>query len=124
MRKNISSGYEYEDEFGYSRAVRAGNFVFVSGTTARQPHLKGDAYVQAQAALETISQALQKADASLQDVVKTVIYVRDMADAPLIARAHSESFDTFRPVSTLVEVSRLTPEEARVEIEVTAIIQE
>lgn len=122
MRTNISSGYPYEDTYGYSRAVRVGDQVFVSGTTARQPHLDGDAYVQARAALETIAHALSEAGAELRHVVRTVAYVRDLADAPFVARAHSESFDLVRLASTIVEVSGLTPAEARVEIEVTAII--
>lgn len=122
MRKNISSGYAYENTYGYSRAVRVGDQVFVSGTTARPPHLDGDAYVQARAALETIAAALSEAGADLRHVVRTVVYVRDMADASLVARAHSESFGDVRPASTIVEVSGLTPAEARLEIEATAIV--
>ncbi|TWD80862.1 enamine deaminase RidA (YjgF/YER057c/UK114 family) [Kribbella amoyensis] len=124
MRTNISSGYAYEETYGYSRAVRVGDQIFVSGTTARAPHLDGDAYEQAQAALATVADALAQAGASLEHVVRTVVYVRDMADADLVARAHSESFGDVRPASTIVQVSALTPATAKVEIEVTAILSD
>ncbi|MGY8684861.1 RidA family protein [Bradyrhizobium sp. UFLA05-153] len=121
-RQNISSGYAFEDAYGYSRAVRVGNQVFVSGTTARPPELGGDAYMQAKAALATIANALAKTGAGMQHVVRTVVYVIDMADTQHIVRAHSEAFDQIRPASTLVQVAGLTPASARVEIEATAII--
>jgi enamine deaminase RidA (YjgF/YER057c/UK114 family) len=121
-RQNVSSGYAFENAYGYSRAVRAGNQVFVSGTTARSPQLDGDAYVQAKAALAIIAGALAETGAGIQHVVRTVVYVIDMADAQQVARAHSEAFDQIRPASTLVQVSALTPASARVEIEATAII--
>lgn len=121
-RQNISSGYAFEDVYGYSRAVRVGNQVLVSGTTARPPHLDGDAYVQAKAALAIIADALADAGAGMQHVVRTVVYVIDMADTQHIARAHSEAFDRIRPASTLLQVSGLTPASARVEIEAMAII--
>ena len=79
-RQNISSGYGFEDVYGYSRAVRVGNQVLVSGTTARPPQLGGDAYVQAKAALAMIAEALAKAGAGMQHVVRTVVYVIDMAN--------------------------------------------
>ena len=121
-RQNVSSGYAFEDIYGYSRAVRVGNQVFVSGTTARPPQLDGDAYLQAKAALAIIADALAKTGAGMQQVVRTVVYVIDMADTQHVARAHSEVFDQIRPVSTLVQVNALTPASARVEIEATAII--
>ena len=121
-RQNVSSGYGFEDIYGYSRAVRVGNQVFVSGTTARPPQLDGDAYLQAKAALAIIADALAKVGAGMQHVVRTVVYVVDMADTQHVARAHSEAFDQIRPASTLVQVSALTPASVRVEIEVTAII--
>jgi enamine deaminase RidA (YjgF/YER057c/UK114 family) len=121
-RQNFSSGYAFEDAYGYSRAVRVGNQVLVSGTTARPPQLEGDAYLQAKAALAIIADALAEAGAGLRHVVRTVVYVVDMADTQHIARAHSEAFGRIRPVSTLVQVNGLTPASARVEIEVTAII--
>jgi enamine deaminase RidA (YjgF/YER057c/UK114 family) len=122
MRANFPSGYPYEDIYGYSRAVRVGDQIFVSGTTARPPHLDGDAYDQARAVLATIGDVLVQAGADLGHVVRTVVYVRDMDDAPQIARAHVEAFGAIRPASTIVEVSRLTPAQARVEIEVTAVV--
>jgi len=121
-RQKISSHYPFEDTYGYSRAVRIGHQVFVSGTTARAPHLDGDAYVQAKAALAVIADVLAEAGAGLQHVVRTVVYVIDMADIQHVARAHSEAFDRVRPASTLVQVGALTPASARVEIEVTAVI--
>lgn len=121
-RQNISSGYDFEDTYGYSRAVRVGNQVFVSGTTARAPDLGGDAYVQAKAALAIVATALAETGAGMQHVVRTVVYVIDMADARHVARAHSEVFNQIRPVSTLVQVSALTPASVRVEIEATAIV--
>lgn len=121
-RQNISFGYAFEDTYGYARAVRVGDQVFVSGTTARPPELGGDAYVQAKGALAIIADALAQAGAGMQHVVRTVVYAIDMADTQQIARAHSEAFDQVRPASTLVQVAGLTPSAARVEIEVTAIV--
>ncbi|TAI60703.1 Rid family hydrolase, partial [Bradyrhizobium sp. Leo170] len=89
LRQNISSGYAFEDTYGYSRAVRVGNQVFVSGTTARPPQLGGDAYGQAKAALAIIADALAQTGAGMHHVVRTVVYVIDMADTQHIARAHS-----------------------------------
>lgn len=96
--------------------------MFVSGTTARPPHLSGDAYAQARAALTLVADALAQAGTGLRHVVRTVVYVVDMADAPLVARAHAECFGQVRPASTLVQVSALTPVAARVEIEATAVV--
>ncbi|MHB2265613.1 Rid family hydrolase [Aliihoeflea sp. PC F10.4] len=124
MRRNFSSGYPNEDAYGYSRAVRVGNQIFVSGTTARAPHLDGDAYVQLSAALSIVEETLGEAGAELRHVVRTVVYARDMADEPLIARAHAERFATIRPASTIVEVASLSPREARVEIEITAVLDD
>jgi enamine deaminase RidA (YjgF/YER057c/UK114 family) len=124
IRTNISSGYPFEDEYGYERAVRAGDQVFVSGTTARSPHLEGDAYRQMMGAIAIVAAALGEAGAELRHVVRTVVYVIDMADAHHIARAHGETFGAWRPASTLVQVAALTPASARVEIEVTAVIHD
>jgi enamine deaminase RidA (YjgF/YER057c/UK114 family) len=123
-KQKISSGYDFEDIYGYSRAVRVGSQVFVSGTTARPPQLDGDAYLQAKTALAIIGDALAEAGAGMRHVVRTVVYVIDMADTQHVARAHSEVFDQVRPVSTLVQVSALTPASARVEIEAMAIISD
>jgi enamine deaminase RidA (YjgF/YER057c/UK114 family) len=123
-RTNISSGYPFEDTYGYSRAVRIGDQVFVSGTTARAPHLDGDAYAQMTGAIATVVAALGEAGAELRHVVRTVIYVVDMADVPQIAPAHQEAFGAVRPASTLVQVVALTPASARIEIEVTAVMRD
>lgn len=124
IRTNFSSGYPFEDTYGYARAVRVGDQVFVSGTTAREPHLDGDAYAQMIAAIATVASALGEAGAELRHVVRTIVYVLDLADVHHVARAHQETFGTSRPASTLVQVAALTPASARVEIEVTAIIHD
>ena len=124
IRTNFSSGYPYEDVYGYARAVRVGDQIFVSGTTARAHHLDGDAYKQMMAAIATVATALGEAGAELRHVVRTVVYVLDMADIHHVARAHEETFGQSRPASTLVQVAALTPISARVEIEVTAIIHD
>jgi enamine deaminase RidA (YjgF/YER057c/UK114 family) len=121
-RQNIRSGYPFEDAYGYSRAVRVGNLVLVSGTTARGEALRGDTHQQARAILELIAAALAEAGATLNDVVRTVVYVIDLADQDAVAKAHREAFADIRPASTLVQVAALTPAAARVEIEVTAVI--
>ena len=123
-RQMIESGYPYEEEYGYARAMRAGDQVFVSGTTARLPELDGNAYVQLRAALRIVEDALAQAGAELSHVVRTVVYVLNLADAPLVARAHREVFGVVRPASTLVQGSALTPAGARVEVEVTAMIMD
>ena len=123
-RTNFASGYPYEETYGYSRAVRVGEQVFVSGTTARGTALDEDAYVQARAVLEIITNALAQAGAAPRHIVRTVVYMVDMADAPLVARAHAEYFGAVRPASTLVQVAGLTPATARVEFEVTAVVTE
>ncbi len=117
-RQNISSGFPYEAVFGYSRAVRVGNQVNVAGTVADG----ADAYEQAKAALAIISRALAEAGASVADVVRTVVYVTDIALAEQVARAHGEIFATIRPASTMVAVSALIRPELLVEIEAYAIV--
>jgi enamine deaminase RidA (YjgF/YER057c/UK114 family) len=124
IRINIASGYPFEDEYGYARAVRVGDHVFVSGTTARPPDLDGDAYTQMKGAIVTVAAALAEAGAELRHVVRTVVYILDMADAHHIARAHRETFGGSRPASTLVQVAALTPASARVEIEMTAVVHD
>ena len=122
MKKIVSSGYPFESEYGYSRAVRVGDQVYVSGTTARNGDLNKDAYGQAHAILRMISVALEEVGATLSDVVRTVVYVRSMDNVSQIAKAHVEYFSEIKPASTIVEVSRLTPSTALVEIEATAVI--
>lgn len=121
MRRHTFSGYDYEAEYGYARAVQAGDTIYVSGTTARGDDLSKDVFEQATSALALIASALAELDSGLDDVVRTVAYLRSMEDAPLLARAHREAFGKARPASTMVEVARLSPDEARVEIEVTAV---
>ncbi|MDW3179093.1 MAG: RidA family protein [Acidimicrobiia bacterium] len=122
MRTNISSGDPFEDIYGYSRAVRVGDHVHVSGTTAQEPFVEGcDTYVQAKNALDIIEQALVDVGASFADVVRTVTYVTDIADLHLAAWAHLEAFGDIRPTATIVEVSALDDPARTIEIEVYAI---
>ena len=122
-RKHISSGAPWETKVGYSRAVKVGHYVHVSGTTAAKEGQivgKGDAYLQAKTILEIIARALKEADASLNQVVRTRIYVTNIADWEAVGRAHGEVFAEVRPASTLVEVKGLIDPDMLVEIEVDA----
>ncbi|HML42591.1 MAG: RidA family protein [Hyphomicrobium zavarzinii] len=121
-RVNVSSGGAYEGVFGYSRAVRIGNDVHVSGTCAPVGHEKSDAYTQTRAALAIVGKALEDAGASFKDVVRTVVYVRDINDADAVAKGHLESFDAVRPASTLVQVTSMLRPWQKVEIEAYAKI--
>lgn len=124
QRRSVSSGGPYEDVYGYSRAVRAAGHVHVSGTTAREPDLAGDAYAQARAALAIVEDALRAVGSGLRAVVRTVTYVTDMDDADLVARAHREVLGDVRPAATLVAVTALLDPRMRVEIEVYAVESE
>ncbi|MFT4595829.1 MAG: enamine deaminase RidA (YjgF/YER057c/UK114 family) [Paracrocinitomix sp.] len=125
-RKNVASGSPFEDVHGYCRAVRVGNQVHVAGTCAAMDSLDGtNTYEQSVSALGIIVKALAEVDSGPVDVVRTVIYVTDIErDMAQVARAHSEIFDEVRPVSTMVEVSKLVDPRMSVEIEVYAIIAE
>jgi enamine deaminase RidA (YjgF/YER057c/UK114 family) len=120
-RQKISSGGAYENVFGYSRAVRVGAHLHISGTCAPPAHEKNDAYTQARAIIEVIGKVLDEADMRFDDVVRTVVYVRDINDAEAVARAHLETFDSIRPASTLIQVDSMLRQWQRVEIETFAI---
>lgn len=125
MRKKISSGAQWENIVGYSRAVQVGNQIEIAGTTAVKNgviQFPGDAYQQTKCILSIFEKALEELGASMEDVVRTRIYVTNINDWEEVGRAHGESFRNIKPAATMVEVSALIDSELVVEIEATAIL--
>ncbi len=125
MRQNISSGAEWEDIVGYSRAVKIGNLIEVAGTTSVvNGEVIGinDPYLQTKCALEIIQNALEKAGASLENVIRTRIFVTDMDHWEAVGKAHGEFFKEIKPAATMIGVKSLINKDLLVEIEATAVL--
>ena len=126
MRQKISSGSPWENIVGYSRAIRVGNIIEVAGTTAMDGDTligKGDVYAQTVFIFKKIEKALTEAGGSLNDIVRTRMYVVDISRWEAAGKAHGEFFKNIKPVSTMVEVSNLINNDLLIEIEVTAILE-
>jgi enamine deaminase RidA (YjgF/YER057c/UK114 family) len=124
-RVNFSSGGKWEPIIGYSRSVRVGDLVFVSGCTAADANgqVSGDAYEQTVKTLETVRKALEGVGAKLEHVVQTRMFVKNIDDWEAIGRAHGEVFGSIRPAATMLEVSRFIAPEMLVEIEADAVVE-
>lgn len=125
MKQLISSGSPWEDVVGYSRAVRMGNIIEVAGTTAMDGDTlvgKGDIYAQTVYVIQKIEKALLEAGATLQDVVRTRMYVTDIGQWEAVGKAHGQFFKAIKPASSMVEVSRLINDDLLIEMEITAIL--
>ena len=125
-RINISSGAIWEDKVGYSRAVRIGNVIEISGTTAVNGETvvgKDNLYIQTKFILQKIEKILQEAGAELADVIRTRMYVTDISRWEEAGKAHAEFFLTIKPATTMIEVSQLIDKELLIEIEVSAIVK-
>lgn len=126
-RVNISSGTAWEDQVGYSRAVRIGNMIEVSGTTAVEGDKiigKDDLYTQTKFILQKIERSLHEAGSSMTDVIRTRMYVTDISHWEEAGRAHAEYFTNIKPASSMIEVSRLIHPDLLIEIEASALVQD
>ncbi|MBW8887168.1 MAG: RidA family protein [Fibrobacteres bacterium] len=123
-RKNISTGSKWEPIIGYSRAVRVGNQVFVSGTTGTDANgqVTGDTFAQSKQALANIAAALAQAGVSLENVVRTRIFMTDITQWEAAGKAHGEVFGSIRPATTMVQVAKLIDPAMLVEIEADAVV--